>query len=302
MGAIRNIIPAGPQWIHGRFDPGRANDENAIPAAQVFLEGDMTPGRGLEDPGECGGLAVSELGEEPTGGLEPALGAMGEGAVRGEAVGASGKGEEGVVIPDFGHQGRNFGIRDVGRVGDDEVERGVGGKVGTGAEGVLEVKRDAVEQAEFCRVGAGDVQGFRGQIEGLDLGLGMHGREVQGEASGAGAQVGDAGVGEIGEDLLGKQGELLGFRAWHEDMSGDLEGEFEEGCGAEQVLEGDALGALLDEGMESADLLNRWFRGHSDTASEEGDPGDVFEEAFGFEGGFLDSCRGQRFGRFCDEG
>ena len=146
MGAIRSIIPFGPQWIHGRFEPGRANDENAIPAAQVFLEGDVIPVRGPEDPGEIRGLAVSELGEEPTGGPEPTVGVLGQGAVGSEAVGTAGKGEEGVVIPDFGHQGRNLGVRDVGRVGDDEVEGGVGGKVGGGPEGVLKVEGDTVQE------------------------------------------------------------------------------------------------------------------------------------------------------------
>jgi hypothetical protein len=297
VGAIRNIIPVGPQWIHGRFDPGRANDENAIPAAQVFLERDMTPGFGPEEAGEIGSLAVSELGEEPTGGAEPTVGVPGQGAVGSEAVGTAGEGEAGVVIPDFGHQERNFGVRDVGRVGDDEVEGGVRGQVGVRAEGVLEVKRDAVEQAEVGRVGAGDVEGFRGQVEGVDVGVGMRGREMEGEASGAGAEVGDAGVWDIGDEFPGEEGELFGFRARYEDMPGDLEGQMEEGRGADEMLEGDASGALLDEVVELAEGLGCGFRSQADASSEERDAGDVFEEALGFEGGFVDSGRGQRFGR-----
>jgi hypothetical protein len=130
----------------------------------------------------------------------------------------------------------------------------------------------------------------------------MHGREVEGEASGAGAEVGDAGAWDIDEGLLGEEGELLGFRAWHQDVPGDVEGQLEERRGAEQVLEGDALGAFFDEVVESGDLPCRWFLGHSDTPSEEGDAGDVFEEALGFEGGFVDSGRGQSLGGFGEDG
>lgn len=125
---------------------------------------------------------------------------------------------------------------------------------------------------------------------------------MEGEASGAGAEVGDAGAWDIDEVFLGEQGELLGFRTWHEDMPGDLEGELEEGRGADQVLERDALGASLDEVVESGDFPCRWFLGHSDTASEEGDVGDVFEEALGFEGGFVDSGRRQSLGGFGEDG
>jgi hypothetical protein len=136
----------------------------------------------------------------------------------------------------------------------------------------------------------------------VDLGVGMHGREVEGEASGAGAEVGDAGAWDIDEAFLGEQGELLCFRAWHQDMPGDVEGQLEEGRGADQVLEGDALGASLDEVVESGACLRCGFRSQAESAPEEGNARNVFEEALGFEGGAVDSGRGQSLGGFGEDG
>ena len=76
----------------------------------------------------------------------------------------------------------------------------------------------------------------------------------------------------------------------------------EEWRGPEQVLEGNAAGALLNEVEELADRLGRRFLCQTDATAEEGDAGDVFEEAFGFKGGLIDAGRGKDLRGFGEDG
>lgn len=86
-----------------------------------------------------------------------------------------------------GHGG-GFVERDVGRVGDDDVEGWDGGEVGRGEEVGLE-EVDSVTEAYAGGVVLGDGERRGEEVGGGDVGRGKMGGEGKGDGSGAGADV-----------------------------------------------------------------------------------------------------------------
>ena len=98
-------------------------------------------------------LAVADFEEEPAAGSERSEGGRDETAVDFEAVVAGEEGEMGFVVADLNGKRREVFGRDVGRIGDDEVEL----LAGDGSEEIALEKADGdgVEVGVFAGNGEG---------------------------------------------------------------------------------------------------------------------------------------------------
>ena len=209
---------------------------------EVVQEGDVVPVG--EERSEGFALALTDFEGEQAVGPEGGFGLRDEAAVDVESGGAGIEGGGGFVVADLGMELGLIRGRDVGRVADDGVEGfGVGFVVGGEEVGVLEV--DAVGYVVEAGVGFSNFEGFGGDVDGGDFGVGEMGGERDGDGSGAGADVGDA-EGLVCVDLghLGKDGldEVLGLGAGDEDGWRDVEGE-----AVELLLAGDVLDGFVVE-------------------------------------------------------
>lgn len=160
-------------------------------------------------------------------------------------------------------------------------------------------------QVVLADVGFGDVEGFGGEVEGGDLGLGEMNGERDGDGSGAGADIGDA-DGVVGEGLeVGQDGfdEVLGFGARDEDGGSDLEIE-----AVELLVAGDVLDGFVEEATGDGVCVGALL-GFSDRAfwmSEEVGSGDlegVEEEELGVASGLGEEVDvAGELGGGCEEG
>ena len=91
-------------------------------------------------------------------------------------------------------------------------------------------------------VGWAMCEGFGGDVEGGDVGLGEVDGEGDGDGSRAGAYVGDAERVVVGETVEDGFDEVLGLGAGDEDGGGDVEGE-----AVELLLAGDVLDGFVGE-------------------------------------------------------
>jgi hypothetical protein len=124
---------------------------------------------GIEEGAEGFVLAEAELEGEEAAGAESwvwwvAKGLGDEAAVDVEAGGAGEEGGVGLVVTDFGVEGRGVGEGNVGRVGDDGIE---GHRlVGKCAEKIAMQEGDAVDDAVGEGVFVSDGQGRCRDVEG----------------------------------------------------------------------------------------------------------------------------------------
>jgi hypothetical protein len=103
-----------------------------------------------------------------------------------KAVGPAGQRETWFVVTHFRFEGLDVGGVYVGQVGDDEVEVG-----GYGLQKVATTKGDAPVDTVALGVGAGDSQGGRRYVGGVDEDAGEGVGEGDGYGAAAGADVGD---------------------------------------------------------------------------------------------------------------
>jgi hypothetical protein len=108
-------------------------------------------------------------------------------------------------------------------------------------------KLDAAGDCVFAGVGCGDGEGFRGDVEGGDLGIGKVNGESDRDGSGAGADVGDLQRLVCRQELQDGFDEVLGLRARDEDGRGDVESE-----AIELLLACDVLDGLVAESAGDA--------------------------------------------------
>ena len=160
-----------------------------------------------------------------------------EAAVDVEAFVASEQGGVGLVVADLGVEGGLVGLGNVGRVADDGI---VGGFVGDGGEEVGLEEGDAVGHVVGFGVDPSDFEGFGGDVEGSDAGLGEVDGQRDGDGSGAGANVGDAEGKIVGEAVENCFDKVLGLGAGDEDSGSDLEWE-----AIKLLLAGDVLDGLV---------------------------------------------------------
>ena len=82
---------------------------------------------------------------------------------------------------------------------------------------------DAAGYVVFASVGCGDGEGFGGDVEGGDRGVGKMGGEGDRDGAGAGADVGDLQRLVCGQEFQDGFDEMLGLGARDEDGGGDVE-------------------------------------------------------------------------------
>lgn len=173
---------------------GAAGDEDAFEALKVLDESTLCQaGLGAAEFEDGVGMGGGALEGEHAAGAEGFGGLFDEGADEVEPVRAAAEGERGFVVADVAVEGFPLGIRDVGRVGQEEVEPA---PFGPGAKGV---EQGAVEELDAISDGVGGgVFGGEGEGVGGDVG-GEEGSTVaevvgedDGDGAGAGADVGEA--------------------------------------------------------------------------------------------------------------
>ena len=116
---------------------------------------------------------------------------------------------------------------------------------------------DAVGDVVFAGVGCGDCEGFGGDVEGGDRGLGKMGGEGDCDGSGAGADVGDLQRLVCGQEFQDGFDEVLGFGARDEDGGGDFQCETVELLLAGDVLDGFVAQAAGDVVFVEGALVGR---------------------------------------------
>ena len=101
------------------------------------------------------------------------------------------------------------------------------------------VEGDAFLEGVLFGVFVGELEGVGGGVDGFDFGVGQVVGEGEGDATAAGADVDEAGIGVVGEGAL-EDGvdELFGFGAGDEGAGVCVELEAVEVGGADDVLEG----------------------------------------------------------------
>ena len=226
-------------------------------------------------------LAEAELEGEEAAGLEGGVGGGEEAAVDVEAVRSGEEGGVGFVLEDFVGQGGGFVEGDVRGVRDDDVEGCEGLNQERGEEVGLD-EGDAVGEVVTRCVLLSNGERRRVEIGGSDAGGGKPGSEGERDGAGAGTDVEDVGIAEVGvvgDPAKDSFDEELGFGAGDESVGSDVEHEAEEFLVAGDVLDGFFGDAAGDEGAVGFVEAGREFGvGVGD------EPGAVVEEEMGEEG------------------
>jgi len=176
----------------------RAGD--ARDGLQIGDEEDVVPV--LQEMLHLCGDGAADLEDEPSAGTESGVSLRNE---AGDDFEAGGSGEDGVArfeLADFELDLIFFGFADVGRIGDDEIEsfrEQAGEEIGL-------VEADAIFELMAGGVGAGDFEGDGGNVGGVDFCLREFFGQGEGDAAGAGADVGDVEVGRVGVFERGRVG------------------------------------------------------------------------------------------------
>src|ERR1035437_596563 len=207
-------------------------------------------------------LSVADFEGHETAWGEHVEGGGGEAAIDLESILAGEESHGRLVVAHLDGQRGAVGARDVGRVGDDDVES----VFGYGGKQVAQKKADAAGNAVALRVFARNGQGGGGEVDGCDCGLGQLVGQRDGDGAGAGADIYDSkwgnarrrfAGGEAGGPLDDLLDQVLGLRAGNEDVARDAKG---------QAVELSFGGAVLDgfvacpPGYPTPEL-SRLFRG-----------------------------------------
>src|SRR5690606_7892954 len=97
-------------------------EQEALAATVIAVNFGNKPSRGREDPGDGGGLAVTEFDEERAARVEPRGQFGGETPVGVQPVGTAVEGGSRIVVTDLRIERLDLGGRDVGRVRHHEVK------------------------------------------------------------------------------------------------------------------------------------------------------------------------------------
>lgn len=255
--ALSELLRQGRRWRYPRlFVRGRflfPSDDDALDAC-VVLE-DLRAGEGGDgEGGDRSGLMDADFDGEEAAVLEEGGRVCHEAAVEVEAVLAAGKRGVGLFEPDFGREGGDVAVRDVGRVGED----GVVALARERREQVAGVEGDAVRDFERGGVFLGDRARGRADVDGVCLRLGQEMEDGKTDGACTCADVGETGrVAARAQALDGGLYEDFRVGARHEGVRRDTEGEPHEFFFPDDVGDGDALDALLD-GLAVAREL-RWL-------------------------------------------
>jgi hypothetical protein len=252
---------------------------------EIVEEGDVFPVG--EEGAECVALAVADLKGEEAIGLEGGAGLRDEATVEVEAEWTGEEGLRGLVVADLGMELSAVAFGNVGRVAEDGVvdfDFVVGDEVGV-------EEADAVGEVVGAGIFAGYGEGFGGDVEGGDAGMGEMCGEGQRNGSGAGADVEDLERLVVRDAVQDGFDEVLGLGSRDEGRGGDFEVEAEE-----LLLAGDVLERLVAEAAVEERLVGGALLGREGTVgmSEEGgavDLEEMEEQEFGVARGLLAEVR-----------
>ena len=199
--------------------------------------------RGGDDLRDRVGLAEADLEREQRragrGGLR------GEAADQRQAVRARVEGHRGLVAGDVGGERAAVAVGDVGRVGEDGVERAL--------DGLQQVALEQLHlEREPLRVGARDRERLGARVGGDHVEVRALGLQRQRHRAGARADVGHARAARQPERGLDQ---VLGLRARDQHAAVDEQVDRAEALGAEDVGDGLALRAAHRVALEAARLL-----------------------------------------------
>src|SRR5690606_31366422 len=210
----------------------RGGEPGAV--VQVGVVGGVRPAAVLgEDPRHLAALGVRVLDDDHAAGAQqPVRGAF-QAADQVQAVLAGEEGQPGVVVAGLGGDVLPLGERDVGRVGDDQVDLAV--EVGEGGQGVALPEVDP----RPLHVAAGPAQRVLGELHGVHARARHLLGEGERDGARAGAQVDDARLDHVhrAHGVYGPADDRLGLRARHEHAGADLEFQVAEVGVAGDVLE-----------------------------------------------------------------
>jgi hypothetical protein len=245
-------------------------------------------------------LTVTEFDHETGLGLELRCGFAGQSSQEAEAIRTAIEGQARVVVFDLGLELIDLGGRDVGWIGDDQIEAQIGRQR---CEAIAAVKSDAMFGLVAGGVFAGYDQGVGRQIDGVDMGMGKGMGEGDGEAPAAGSEIeenerlGCAGL----ESGQGEFGELFGFGPGNENASIHFELEAVEGGGAEDMLQRFASTAALDQDSQGIEIGIGDGTIELEVELQSGDAELVCEEPFDLESGRFDAFAGEELRAALDD-
>ena len=233
-------------------------------------------------------------------GLELRGGFAGQSSEEAEAIRTAIEGQARIMVFDLGFELIDFGGRDVGWIGDDQVEAQIRRQR---REAIAAVKGDALFGLVAGGVFAGYDQGVGRQIDRVDMGMGEGMGEGDGEAPAAGAEIEEnEGFGcTCLEPGQGEFGESFSFGPGDENASIHLELEAVEDGGTEDMLQRFASTPALNQVTQGIEIGISDGTIELEVELESWNAELVGEEPFDLEPGRFDAFTGEELRAALDD-